>query len=281
MRRKHKKKFWKNFKFKYKLTITNENTLEEVVALYVSKLNGLSVLLTLAFVLFLIAACILVFTPLKNYLPGYMNSDVRREAVINQLRVDSLVEGLERQHLYLSNLRDILSGHVKVDTVSSIDSLATRKAETMAARTKEEELFRENYEASGMLDEVMADEVRTIEGVRLVAPIRGTVGTAFNPPLHQLGCDIRTGTSTVTACLDGTVVMSVFIPGRGNVIQIQHNQGFMSVYSNCSEILKRAGDRVLAGEAIAHLKQPLQSRILHFELWYNGVPLDPERYIVF
>ena len=54
MPRKRSKAFWNNFKFKYKLTIINENTLEEIVGLRVSKLNGLSVLLSVLAVLFLI-----------------------------------------------------------------------------------------------------------------------------------------------------------------------------------------------------------------------------------
>lgn len=88
MARKRSKAFWNNFKFKYKLTIINENTLEEIVGLRVSKLNGLSVLLSVLAVLFLIAACIIAFTPLRNYLPGYMNSEVRSQIVDNALRVD-------------------------------------------------------------------------------------------------------------------------------------------------------------------------------------------------
>ena len=66
MPRKRSKAFWNNFKFKYKLTIINENTLEEIVGLRVSKLNGLSVLLSVLAVLFLIAACIIAFTPLRS-----------------------------------------------------------------------------------------------------------------------------------------------------------------------------------------------------------------------
>jgi len=46
VKKKRHKAFWSNIKFKYKLTIINENTLEEVVGLRVSKLNGISVLLS-------------------------------------------------------------------------------------------------------------------------------------------------------------------------------------------------------------------------------------------
>ena len=72
-----RKAFWRNFKFKYKLTITNEDTLEEIVGIHVSKLNGVSVLLSAVTVIFLITAVIIAFTPLKNYLPRYMNKEVR------------------------------------------------------------------------------------------------------------------------------------------------------------------------------------------------------------
>ena len=140
--RKGRKAFWHNIKFKYKLTIINENTLEEVVGIHVSKLNGLSVLLSVCTVIFLIAAAIIAFTPLRNYLPGYMNSEVRSQIVANALRADSLQAALERQSRYVMNIQDILSGQVKADTVQSIDSLTDLRAEKLRERSKEEAEFR-------------------------------------------------------------------------------------------------------------------------------------------
>ena len=99
VKKKRHKAFWSNIKFKYKLTIINENTLEEVVGLRVSKLNGISVLLSVLTVLFLVASVIIAFTPLRNYLPGYMNSEIRAQVVENALRVDSLQQLVDRQNL--------------------------------------------------------------------------------------------------------------------------------------------------------------------------------------
>ena len=110
-----RKAFWQNFKFKYKLTIINENTLEEIVGIHVSKLNGVSVLLSVVTVVFLVTSLIIAFTPLKNYLPGYMNTEVRQQVVTNALRADSLQWVLERQRMYIMNIQDIISGNVKVD----------------------------------------------------------------------------------------------------------------------------------------------------------------------
>ena len=145
-KRRGRKAFWHNVKFKYKLAIINENTLEEVFGLHVSKLNGLSVLMSACVVIFLIAAVIIIFTPLRNYLPGYMDSQMRSQIVENALRADSLQKALDRQNYYIMNIKDILEGQVKADTVQSIDSLTDKRAEELVARSKEEDEFRKKYE---------------------------------------------------------------------------------------------------------------------------------------
>ena len=97
--KKKKKHWWNNIKFKYRLSIVNENTLEEVFSLYVSKLNGLSVLFTLLALLFALTALVMVFTPLRNYLPGYMSNQLRSAIVENALQADALEQVAEKQRL--------------------------------------------------------------------------------------------------------------------------------------------------------------------------------------
>ena len=145
-KKKRRKAFWSNIKFKYRLTITNENTLEDIVTLRVSKLNGISVLLSVLTVLFLIASLIVAFTPLRNYLPGYMNSEIRAQVVENALRVDSLQQLVDRQNLYIMNIQDIFLGKIKTDTIHSIDSLTTVREDSLMERTQREAEFRKQYE---------------------------------------------------------------------------------------------------------------------------------------
>ena len=121
MAKKRKRRhWWHNIKFKYKLTILNENTLEEVFSLYVSKLNGLSLLFTVLLLLFFFTSLLMVFTPLRNYLPGYMSNELRSAIVTNALRVDSLEQVAEQQHRYVQNIQDLLAGRVELDSVQSI-----------------------------------------------------------------------------------------------------------------------------------------------------------------
>ena len=232
--RKGRKAFWHNIKFKYKLTIINENTLEEVVGIHVSKLNGLSVLLSVCTVIFLIAAAILAFTPLRNYLPGYMNSEVRSQIVANALRADSLQAALERQSRYVMNIQDILSGQIKADTVQSIDSLTDLRAEKLMERSKEEEEFRKQYEEKERYNLTAVTDVRDAAGLIFYRPLRGVMSAGFSPENRHFGIDLTASPNESSlATLDGTVIMSAYTAEWGYVIQIQHPQNFISVYKHC------------------------------------------------
>lgn len=185
-KKKRSKAFWNNIKFKYKLTIINENTLEEIVGLRVSKLNGLSVLLSVLAVLFLIAACIIAFTPLRNYLPGYMNSEVRSQIVDNALRVDSLQELLDRQNLYIMNIQDIFSGKVPIDSVQTLDSLTVAREDTLMERTRREEEFRRQYEENEKYNLTTIVSQPDVNGLILYRPTRGMVSDHFNADKNTL-----------------------------------------------------------------------------------------------
>ena len=284
-KRRRSKAFWKNFKFKYKLTIVNENTLEEIVGLRVSKLNGLSVLLSVLTVLFLIAACIIAFTPLRNYLPGYMNSEVRSQIVGNALRVDSLQQVLNRQNLYIMNIQDIFSGNIPVDSVQTLDSLTTVRKDTLMERTKREEEFRRQYEETEKYNLTSITSRPDVPGLILYRPTRGMVSDRFDAKKKHYGTDIAANPNeSVLATMDGTVILSTYTAETGYLIGVQHSQDLISVYKHCGSLLKKEGDRVKGGEAIALVGNSgtlSTGPHLHFELWYKGHPVNPEKYIVF
>lgn len=277
--------FWSNIKFKYKLTIINENTLEEMVGIRVSKLNGISVLLSVLTVLFLIASAIIAFTPLRNYLPGYMNSDVRAQVVENALRVDSLQQLVDRQNMYIMNIQDIFRGTVRIDTVHSIDSLTTVREDSLMERTQREIDFRKQYEETEKYNLTSITSRPDIEGMIFYRPTRGMITDRYNADKKHYGTDIAANPGeSVLATLDGTVILSTYTAETGYVIEVQHNQDFISVYKHCGSLLKQEGDIVQAGEAIALVGNSGQLTTgphLHFELWHKRRAVNPEKYIVF
>lgn len=284
MRKKGRKAFWKNIKFKYKLTIINENALEEVVGIHVSKLNGFSVLLAACTVIFLLAAIILVFTPLRNYLPGYMNSEVRSQVVTNALKADSLVEALDRQNQYIMNIQDIFSGKVSVDTVQSIDSLTTIRTNELMNRSKEEDDFRRKYEARQKAESA-AEEDHKLPDLLFFRPTKGIVMKDFAPSRQHYGVDMAAAMDeSIVAVMDGKVMLVEQTADKGFLIQIQHEQNFISIYKHCGAPRKKEGDRVKGGEVIALAGTEDEGKhvsYVHFELWHEGTPIDPAKYVVF
>lgn len=147
------------------------------MGLHVSKLNGVSVLLSAVTVIFLISATIIVFTPLRNYLPGYMNSEVRAQVVTNALRADSLQQVVTRQNMYIMNIQDIFSGKVKADTVQSIDSLTILRSDSLMERTRQEEEFRKQYEESERYNLTAVDDNNVASGLIFYRPTRGMMSS--------------------------------------------------------------------------------------------------------
>ncbi|MEG1563714.1 MAG: M23 family metallopeptidase [Bacteroides sp.] len=284
-KRKRSKIFWNNVKFKYKLTIFNENTLEEVVGIHVSKLNGLSVLLSVLAFLFLVAASIIAFTPLRNYLPGYMNSEIRAQVVENALRVDSLQQLVDRQNLYVMNLQDIFDGKVRIDSVHSIDSLTNLREDSLMNRTEREAAFRRQYEETEKYNLTSITEQPEMDGLLFYRPARGMITHHFNAVKKHYGTDIAADPKeSVLSVLDGTVILSSYTAETGYVIGVQHSLNFVSLYKYCGSLLKDVGDKVQAGEAIALIGSAGTQQTephLHVELWHKARAVNPEKYIVF
>lgn len=287
MAKKRKRKhWWKNIKFKYRLSVLNENTLDEVFTLYVSKLNGLSLLLTTLFFLFLFTALLMVYTPLRNYLPGYMSNQLRATIVDNTLMLDSLERVVERQRSYITSIQNILAGNIRVDTVSSLDSLSVFQVPELIPASQREEEFRVQFEEDERFNLTTSIAMKSdTDGLEFYCPTRGILSLSYDPDVPHYGVDVAANPNeSVLATLEGTVIWSSYSTKDGYVIALQHGRGMVSIYKHCGSLLKKEGDHVAAGEAIAlvgkwgtHTAGPH----LHFELWYKGHPLNPERYIIF
>lgn len=280
------KSFWSRVRFKYKLTFINEDTLEEVWTFRLSQLSAFAVLLVFAFAMVSVTAFIIIKTPIRNYLPGYLDVEVRKEIVQNALRADSLERMLEIQHVYLENVARIIGGEVPLDSIRRIDSLARVDADFEIPRGEAEQAFVAQYEEEEKysLTALNPNPVFT-EQVFFYKPVDGVVSSHYQTDIRHFGVDIAASPSeSVLATLDGTVVYAGYDPQHGNVIQLQHRNGLVSIYKHNEALLKEPGDHVVAGEAIALVGNTgtlSTGPHLHFELWYKGVPVNPEEYIAF
>jgi len=102
---------------------------------------------------------------------------------------------------------------------------------------------------------------------------------------NHYGTDIVAAPDQVVkAVLEGTITMATWTLDLGWIIQIQHENNLLSVYAHNAELLKKVGEYVKAGEPIAIIGNSGELTTgphLHFELWHNGTPLNPEDFIFF
>ncbi len=289
---KHSKKktfqtFWRDIRFKYKLSLFNEGTLEEVWTFRLSGLSALSVVLLYGIVLVVITSLIIIKTPIRNYLPGYLPAEVREQIIQNTLRADSLERMIAVQALYLDNIGGILTGTLPLDSIREIDSLAQVDGNYEIPRNRKEATFVKSFEEEEKynLSAVSTANVLAADGVFFYKPVNGIVSAAYESNIRHYGIDlVAAPQESVLATLDGTVVYAGFDAQLGYVIQLQHKNGFVSVYKHNELLLKQAGEHVVGGEAIAILGNTgtlSTGPHLHFELWYKGQPVNPQNYIAF
>ena len=177
-KRKNIKTFWHRIRFKYKLSFFNENTLEEVWSFRLSQLSAFAVLALFAFLLIAVTSFIIIKTPIRNYLPGYLDVEVREEIVENALRADSLERMIRIHALYLDNVTGILSGTISLDSIQEIDSLARINLEYEIPRGEKEAEFVKEFEEEEKYNlAVFNPNPVPTDGVFFYKPVNGIISS--------------------------------------------------------------------------------------------------------
>ncbi|MFR9165251.1 MAG: M23 family metallopeptidase [Dysgonomonas sp.] len=287
---KNKHNFWKRIHFKYRLSVINESTLEEVAKFRVSKFTGTMIALLIIFFFVVLTSVIIITTPIRNYLPGYLDSEIRQKAIVSAIKADSLEKQILYQSAYIANLKDVFEGKIQLDSVdytSYVDTIFISEDDKSLQSSKREQAYNQEFEDQEKYNiSVLSSGASTpMEGVAFFRPVKGLISDKYNPSIGHYGIDIVAAPKeSVLATQEGTIIFTGYDANVGYVIQIQHKNGFVSVYKHNALLLKKAGDKVRTGEAIAIVGDTGKLSTgahLHFELWYRGNPVNPEIYITF
>ena len=110
----------KRLRNRYRLVVMNDDTYEEVVTFKLSRLSVYIVLSTIFVVLTGLTVALIVFTPLRMYIPGYGDMNVTRELRDLKIKTDSLEQAMKHNDQYLLNLKNVMQGNtgVKIDTTA-------------------------------------------------------------------------------------------------------------------------------------------------------------------
>lgn len=283
-----RRKLLRKLRDRYRLLLINDSTFEERFTIRLNRLNVL-LLGVAAFLLYgAFVTAVIVFTPLKRYIPGYADQETKRNAYRSLMMADSLEQRLHERDLYITNLRNVLQGDLPADSATTYQPLSAPPSAADLVAGSQDSLLRQRVareEAFSVKEGRVSTDRRELAGVFFFTPLRGIVTSRFERQKSHFGIDIvAKADAAVKACLAGTVTLASWTTDAGHVMQIQHGNDLVSLYKHNSVLLKKVGDKVKAGEAIAIVGNSGELTTgphLHFELWLNGEPVDPQAYMVF
>ncbi len=281
-----RKQFKKKLLHKYRLVILNEDTFEERISFKLSRLNVFVVSTLFAIFLIAMTTLLIAFTPLREYIPGYSSTRLKKRAIDNSEKIDSLEISLQENLVYLENIRKALVGEVQfadVNRDSLSDQFRLELSNVNLTPNKEDSLLRAQVAVEDKYN--ILESAKTKGNFVLFPPVIGTLSQGYNPKLKHFAVDIiAPKDSPVKAAGDGTVIFAEWTSQTGYVIILEHAFGLISVYKHNGSLTKIQGDLVKSGEVIATVGNTGELTTgphLHFELWSEGYPVNPLDYIDF
>jgi len=270
---------------KYRLVVLNEDTFEERISLKLSRLNVFVLGGIFSILLVAITAVIIAFTPIKEYIPGYLSTKLKADAVKLTFEADSLKQKLAILENYTKALKPVLTGEITSEEIDSLQVEARQITidESELNASKEDSLFREKVERITQF--ALLDNAKSNVKIVFFAPLKGTISQSFDANSKHFAVDIVAKKGTpIKAAADGTVIFSGWSAETGYAIILKHNKDFITVYKHNGNLLKQQGDFVKSGEVIASVDSTGELTTgphLHFELWKGGYAINPTNFIDF
>ena len=284
---KKKRRLLRKLMHKYRLVVLNEDTFEEVGFVRLSRLNIFAIS---GFILILVVAIVylaIAYTPIKELIPGYPDTMMSHHIRQNAMKLDSIERELAMRDQYFQNINRIVNGESPENYLNDTTTLKGQE-DIVFTRSENDSILREQVEAEEQFRLSVIEQTtngKTLHELHFFTPVQGIITNSFNPLESHYGVDLVAGPNEVVkTTLDGMVILAAWTLETGYVIQVQHDNNLISVYKHNAELFKSEGQKVSAGDAIAVIGNSGELTTgphLHFELWHNGVPLDPIKYIVF
>jgi len=284
--KKERKKFKKKLLHKYRLVVLNEDTFEERFAIKLTRLN-VFVILTLGSIMLVSGTILLIaFTSLREYIPGYSSTALKKQATMLNYKTDSLQSIINLNSKYYSSIKKVLTGDVatvEFNRDSIIDAAKIDASKINLEPSKEDSLLRDLVSKEDKFN--VFESATNATSFVLFPPVNGVISEDYNIEDKHYAVDVVVKKDTpVKATADGTVIFAEWTAQTGYVVILEHSNELISVYKHNASITKEQGDLVKAGEVIAMAGDSGELSSgphLHFELWNRGYPVNPNNFIDF
>lgn len=282
---KRSKKIKKKLLHKYRLVVLNEDTFEERFSFKLNRLNVFVFSTIFALLLIVATTVFIAFTPLREYIPGYSSTRLKKKATDLAYKTDSLQQELNVNEQYLASIRKVLTGDVKsvdFNKDSIIKAAQVDASEVNLTPSRQDSLLRDKVAREDKYNPLTTNQSLN---VALFAPVKGTISASYMPEEKHYAVDVVTvKDAPVKAAADGTVIFAKWTAETGYVMIIEHRNDIISVYKHNASLNKEQGELVKGGEVIATVGNTGELTTgphLHFELWSDGYPIDPTNFIDF
>ncbi len=283
---KKRREIKKKLLHKYRLVILNESTFEEKISFKLSRLNVFVTGSLCIIGLIGLTTLLIAFTPLREYIPGYSSTRLKKQATDLTYETDSLVRVLNNANRYLDNIRMVLKGDIENNVINRDSLRAQFKLDPTTVDLtpiKQDSLLRAEVALEDKYNLFERSGVKT--DFVLFPPVSGTLSQKFEPEKRHFAVDIVAPRETpVKATANGMVIFAEWTADTGHVIILEHENGLISVYKHNGSLNKSQGDIVRSGEVIAAVGNTGELTTgphLHFEIWQNGTPINPLDFIDF
>ena len=279
---------------KKRIIILDVDNYEEKRSYTTSKFNVFILVSFFTILLGFLTFALISYSSLKNLIPGYPNptqqQEIKNKSIIIDQKLTELLSKTEKEKSYINNVMQILNGSIPINEKDTswkkINPNANSNSNEISSSEKsmrEKVQNREKFDIDVIPGGALKSEV--LPELLLFPPIKGEITNKMNISSGHFGVDIiAPKNEAVSSILNGTIIYHNWSPTDGHVVHIQHKKNLISIYKHNSEILKEIGDFVESGEPIAIVGNSGEHSTgphLHFELWHNGYPLDPEIFINF
>jgi murein DD-endopeptidase MepM/ murein hydrolase activator NlpD len=285
-KKKGKKRLARKLLHKYRLVILNEDTFEERFAIKLTRLNVFVIVSLLTIMLIIGTTMLIAYTPLREYIPGYSSTSLKKKATELNYKTDSLQQVIVANEKYLESIKRVLTGDIaaiEINKDSIINAAELDITEEDLTPSQEDLRLRERVDKEDKysLFESATSKVNFV----LFPPASGAISDGYNLDEKHFAVDIvLTKDTPIKATADGTVILAEWTTQTGYVVIIDHGNGLISAYKHNASLTKSQGDLVKSGEVIAisgNTGELTTGPHLHFELWNDGYPIDPTTFIDF
>ncbi|GAA0714244.1 M23 family metallopeptidase [Aquimarina litoralis] len=285
-KKKEQKRITKKLLNKYRLVILNEDTFEERISFKLTRLNVFVLTSITSIILISCTTILIAFTPLREYIPGYSSTSLNQKATRLVSTADSLETVLAVNQEYYNSIKKVLTGDVKTvefDIDSAVQSQKLNPDEVDLNPSEQDMQLREEVSREDKYS--LFESEKSSTDFSLFPPVKGSVTSGYNVNERHYAIDVAVPKDTpIKAAAAGTVIFAEWTAETGHVIILEHGNGLLTVYKHNASLTKQQGELVKAGEVIATAGSTGELTTgphLHFELWRDGYPTDPSKFIDF